>query len=279
MSHGHGVRADVEPSAAGAFFAREGYTFGPTVLPNRLIQRCNAAMDEVMAGYYDTGHPPLDLWWAEGDDPSKIRKIDQAHVASRVIYETVTHPALGRWIGRALGAERVQIWCVQLLHKPGGGRHGATVGWHQDYQYWGEWWRPESEVFTCWLALGDVLDASGPVTFVPRSHEWGLVGAGDFFSGATDEQVASIPVPDGYGWTEVAATMPAGAFSLHHRLTFHGSRANTTDTARRSFAIHMCTERSTPTPADVDGPFKPATYDYVAHLDDPAICPIIYRRE
>jgi ectoine hydroxylase-related dioxygenase (phytanoyl-CoA dioxygenase family) len=272
-----GVNAS-DPVAAGEEFRRLGYTFGPKVLPHDLIRRCDTAMDDVMDGRYDTGDAPLDLWWTKGDDPSRLRKIDQAHVASRVIHETVTHPALGRWIGEALGVDRVQVWCVQLLHKPGAGGDQTTVGWHQDYQYWRTWWRPESEVFTCWLALSDVTVSSGPMAFVPRSHEWGLLEHGDFFADATDTQIASIPVPDGYQWEEVSAVMPAGAFSLHHRLTFHGSRANTSGVPRRSFAIHMCTERAVPTLARVDDPHDPATYDYVSHLDNPAICPIVYQR-
>lgn len=56
--------------------------------------------------------------------------------------------------------------------------------------------------------------------------------------------------------------------SFHHRLTVHGSGANVSRFARRSFAIHMRTEKSTPA--------KGANDYYVQRLDDPTIRPIIY---
>ena len=82
------------------------------------------------------------------------------------------------------GAKMVQVWATQLLHKPGGPEATGQVGWHQDFQYWNTWWKPESEVFTAWLALSDALsdieESSGPMCFVPCSHGWGLMPEGNF---------------------------------------------------------------------------------------------------
>jgi hypothetical protein len=277
------------PLKGGEYYRENGFVVGPPTVPADLLCRAAAGMDEVLAGRYETGKPPLDYWKPAANDPAaalKLRKIDQAHVANRAIYELLTYPAIGRWIAEAIGARMVQIWAVQLLHKPGTGSSatsGNSVGWHQDYYYWRDWYTPDSEVFTCWLAVSDVPAESGPMRFVPRSQNWGLMENSDFFAEFDSTQIAKLPLPANAEWNEVSGIMPPGAFSLHHRLTFHGSTPNRSLSARRSFAVHLRTDRSTPTPAQArsasDGANSGETppYDYVSYLNDPAICPIIYQ--
>jgi len=258
-------------------YGRDGFAILPPVLPAELIARVVPRMDAVMRGEYETGHAPLDAWWSPTDPPTKLRKIDNAHIADRTIFEAVTHPDLGRWVAAITGAKLVQVWAVQLLHKPASGGATGAVGWHQDYFYWKNWWTPDSNVFTAWLALSDVREESGPMRFVPGSQRWGLAAASDFFGTADDKQREQIVVPPGEHWREVAAVMPAGAFSLHHRLTYHASGPNVSTAPRRSFAIHLRTEQSTAKPGQALNPTDKHHYDYVGHLDDPTICPVIYR--
>jgi ectoine hydroxylase-related dioxygenase (phytanoyl-CoA dioxygenase family) len=106
--------------------------------------------------------------------------------------------------------------------------------------------------------------------FVPGSHRWGFLNAGNFFGDTGDKTRHQIPVPAGEEWREVPAVLPPGAFSLHHRLTYHGSHPNREATARRSFAVHLCTDLATPLPGKSPG------YDYVSFLNDPAVCPVIW---
>ena len=253
-------------------YQEEGFAFGPKVLSPELIGRVNDGMDAVQAGVYETGRAPLDPFWGEDKDPNiHLRKINQAHFSNHAIYEALSSANLGEAVAALTGAKRVQVWATQLLHKPGGPEAVGQVGWHQDYQYWNNWFTPDSEIFTAWLALSPIEAASGPMCFVPGSHRWGLIPEGDFH-GAADEQTQQKILPTGENWREVAALMPAGAFSLHHRLTVHGSRPNQMTTARRSFAIHLRTEKSTPTPEKVD-----YYHNYVSFLDDLQDCPVIYQ--
>jgi ectoine hydroxylase-related dioxygenase (phytanoyl-CoA dioxygenase family) len=46
------------------------------------------------------------------------------------------------------------------------------VGWHQDWQYW-RYWEDDSELFTAWIAISDVQEDLGPVSFLVGSHQWG----------------------------------------------------------------------------------------------------------
>lgn len=291
------------PRDAGDRYRRDGFYLAPPIIPSDLIARVTESMDRVMAGEYETGEPPRRSW-NPGDDPKRIRKIDQAHLSDRTIYELASHPEIGRWASALLGAERVQLWASQMLYKPpagqggtggsgggggqggsdgsrgsggpgdGGGQGGSSgssvvvtgnVGWHQDKQYWKFL---DGELFTAWVAVSDVTEESGPMRFLRGSHRWGLLDSGDFFGHDHEAQRKGIPVPEGEAWDEVEAVLPPGAVSYHDRHTYHASGPNVSNAPRRSFAFHLRTEHARPVEGRDDY--------YVQHLDDPAYCPVLY---
>lgn len=263
--------AVTSPSTARTRYERDGFFIRPEpVLPADLIHRAVQGMDALRAGEYETGTPPQPSYWNPGDDPGKLCKIEMPQVANRAIHELVSHPRLGELAAEVTGARTVQVWWVQLLYKPpaAANQAGTSIGWHQDRHYW-QVWEEGSGLFTAWVALSDVTEAAGPMRFVRGSHRWGLQSS-DFYGQDHDAQRESIHVLEGERWEEVAALLPPGGVSFHHNLTYHGSSANQTDQPRRSFAIHMRTERSRP----VDDERKGLTQ----FIDDPYYCPVIYHQ-
>lgn len=258
-------QAKAIPAGLAARYEADGFVLAPPIIPAALVNAVVPRMDAVVAGTYETGNPPHALHFGPDDPPEKLKKIDDAHLCDRTIYAVVTHPALGRWAAAVTGASRIQVWATQLLVKPPsaqGAALGGTVGWHQDKQYWPFW---EGEAFTAWVAISNVRAASGAMRFVRGSHRWGLLDQGDFF-GDPEAQRAGIAAPEGQPWEEVIAELAPGAVSFHHRLTFHASGPNCETTPRRSFAIHMRTEKSRPI----------AENYYTTRLDDPVYRPVIY---
>lgn len=250
-------------------YSRDGFTCSSApVLPPETVEAAVEGMDAVRTGVYDTGTPPPPSPWNPGDDPSVLCKIELANQASRQIQQALLHPALGRFVAEATGAEAVQVWWLQLLVKPPASSSGAatSVGWHQDYMYWQDNWASPEGLLTAWIALSDVTPDAGPMSFVPGSQRWGLTDEGDFFGQDADALKASITIPDGESWTEVVGTLPPGGVSLHHALTFHGSGRNTSGGLRRSLAVHLRTESAVP--ATKSG--------LTTHLDDPGLNPVIY---
>ncbi|MBV7338606.1 phytanoyl-CoA dioxygenase family protein [Chloroflexi bacterium TSY] len=260
--------------AAKSSYLRDGFYVHPSaVIGVDVVQAAVHGMDEVRAGRYDTGTPPQPSRWNPGDDPNtKLGKIEMPQIANHAIMELMQVPALGELAAEVTGAEAVQIWWVQLLYKPSALPNVATapgIGWHQDRHYW-QSWEGGSELFTAWVALSDVTADAGPMTFVRGSHRWGYVeGQSDFQQEA--DQVAlrnRIEGATGERWEEVAAILPLGGVSFHHNLTYHGSEANLSGAPRRSFAIHMRTEKSRP----IDGRRAGLT----RFIDDLDYCPMIF---
>jgi ectoine hydroxylase-related dioxygenase (phytanoyl-CoA dioxygenase family) len=257
------------PTASAQFEADGFYLHPASIVPDDLIRRAIAGMDAVRNGIYETGTPPQPSYWNPGDDPRKLCKIEMSQVANQAIMELVSHPALGALAAEVTGARWVQVWWVQLLVKPPADTEGVgktNVGWHQDRQYW-QVWEEGSELFTAWVALSDVTAEAGPMRFVRGSHRWGL-GAGDFYGQDHEALRERIALPEGALWEEVAAILPPGGVSFHHNLTYHGSGPNRSGEPRRSFAIHMRTERSRPV--------EDARRGLTQFIDDPAYCPVIY---
>ena len=252
-------------------YQADGYTISSQpIIPAELVIRASKGMDALIAGEYETGHPPESSYWSPGDDPHKLGKIEMPQIANLAIRELVGHPDLGKWVSEITGARMVQVWWVQLLHKPSAITRDCKsvgVGWHQDKQYW-KIWKEGSELFTAWVAVSDVTPDAGPMIFVRGSHRWGLLNQGDFYGEDLELQKEDITLPEGEHWEEVLATMPAGAASLHHNLVFHGSPPNRSGKPRRSFAIHMRTENSEPAGGGLAG--------LARHIDNKDCCPIVF---
>ena len=71
---------------------------------------------------------------------------------------------------------------------------------------------------------------------------------------------------------EVAAVLPPGGVSFHHRLTVHGSGPNLAAGPRVSFAIHFRTEKSGLRPGT-----KWQDAGYLNDFNDPVGSPVCYR--
>ena len=251
-------------------FARDGFCILPEpVIEADLIDRARASMDRVREGSYDTGIRPADSKWNPGDDPNSLGKIEMPQLASRALRELVRSPEIGRLAAEITGGTTVQVWWVQLLYKPPTPEMEEAptrVGWHQDWNYWKSTWEEGGELLTAWVALSDVEPESGPMLFVRGSHHWGYVDGSDFYG--QDRAPSHIARPAGSPWDEVPALMPAGAISLHDKLTLHGSDINHSNLPRRSLAIHLRTERSRPLVRAGEGLCR--------YIEEESVCPVVY---
>jgi ectoine hydroxylase-related dioxygenase (phytanoyl-CoA dioxygenase family) len=243
-------------------YVRDGFALAPGVIPLDLVSRVSQAMDAIAA------RPPF-----AGLPADKLRKMDQQHIDNPVIHELVSHPAIGRLVAEATGAKFAQVFATQTLIKPSApadaaGNDAGNVGWHQDLQYWDPFL--EGELLTAWIAISDVTPRAGPMRFVRGSHRWGLLNAGNFFSGELDQLKQNIRAKYEAPWEEVPAVLRPGGVSLHHKLTVHGSGPNAEPWPRKSVAIHLRTENSALKPG-----VEPGAVGWLNDFSDRHRCPVI----
>ena len=250
-------------TARAAFEADGFYLYQQPLIPADVVQGAVDGMDAMRRGEYATGQAPQPSYWNPGDPDDKLVKIEMSQTCDPRIMALVTYPALGKLAAEIMGAKMIQVWWTQLLMKPASNKV-ATIGWHQDKQYW-DAFEDGSELLTAWIACSDVTPASGPMHFVRGSHKWGLRSGGDFLHGKREE----IAVPEGETWDEVEGWLPPGGVSFHHNLTLHGSGPNRESFPRRSYALHLRTENSVPKPTHQGK-------GLVEFLDNLDWCPVIY---
>ena len=250
-------------------FQKDGYgILDQPVLDADLVNGARAGMDLLRQGVYDTGTPHGGGKWSPGDDPDSLCKMEIPQLGNLAIRELIGAAEIGSHAAAATGAAMIQVWWVQLLYKPptpDDEQAPNRVGWHQDWNYWHSGWEEGSQLLTAWVALSDVAADSGPMRFVRGSHDWGLMEGSDFYSQETGQ--GDIEPPQGSEWEEVPAVMPAGAMSLHDKLTFHGSDINRSAGPRCSLAIHLRTQNSQPA--------KPGE-GLCRYMEQAEICPVIY---
>ncbi|MBQ4862181.1 phytanoyl-CoA dioxygenase family protein [Pseudoalteromonas sp. MMG013] len=225
-------------------YQSRGFWIAPKLLGQAQLATLHEAMDDVMDGFYDRGIEPIDTAGQSYDPRDTIRDINQVHLANQAIHDLVTSTDLAAMLAEVLGAKALQIWGTQLFHKPAALSRKCNIGWHQDYFFHKKYFEPESEIFTVWIAISDVLENSGPVQMVPGSHKWGFY---DIQSSPKEYILEQLGKEQQALWQELPVLLPAGCFSVHHSLTFHGSYSNLSDIPRRSIAIRFRTEKSKPT--------------------------------
>jgi len=224
-----GVRID--PAAAVgeeqiAFYRHNGFLQVDDVLDAAEVARLGAEIDEIYRsdrGGIHTG--------ASGSAYAKV--LDQRVNLwrdSATMREFVLDGRLAEMARRLCGARAVRLWHDQaLLKQPGDSK---PTPWHQDLPYW-----PMNEpgALSLWMALDDVDERNGAMSFIPGSQAVGalpginLVDPQDLFAMVPKGQLAGV--------RPVTARMRAGSCTFHNGLCFHYAAANTTARPRRAMVI------------------------------------------
>ncbi len=163
---------------------------------------------------------------AEGETNDFVHQIMNTHLINKAIGKLVHHPRIVDLVEPLIGPN-IQVFGDQALYKPP--LHGGEVPWHQDNAYWQ---CDPSNLVTCWIALGDVTEDSGAMRFIPGTHTRGIMGHKPGFQGTKRLKEVDADVSD-----PVTVELPAGGCSLHHCLTLHNTKPNTTGNPRPGIAI------------------------------------------
>ena len=204
-------------------YHRTGYHFPLTVLST---QEALAVRQQLEAYEASTG------------GPLKAEYRRKAHLLFTFLDQLVYHPNILAAVKGILGPNLL-CWNTTCFIKEVGG--GDYVSWHQDANYWG---LSSPEVVTAWIALSDAPVESGPMRFLPESHQHAY-GHRDTFAKhnlLSRGQEIEVEVDESKA---IQTHLKAGEFSLHHVMLVHSSCPNQSTDRRLGFAIryiptHVC---------------------------------------
>lgn len=210
-----------------AFYRENGYVQLNDVLTPDEVEAARASLAEAMDMSLSGG---IDRTGARSDYDRVFRQkvnLWRDHAGMAAVAQ---HPRLAEIARRLAGAPAIRLWHDHALIKPN--VESKASPWHQDLPYWP---MDRTGALSCWLALDDVNEVNGCMSFVPKSHTWGklepinLVQPQDIFS--------LVPEPEGKDFTPVRVPLRAGSCTFHNGLTFHYAPPNRGNAPRRAFII------------------------------------------
>jgi len=149
-----------------------------------------------------------------------VRRLLGAYARDPLFARWATDPRIGRWLGRYFGEtpvlSTVHHNCVMTKHPA----YGSLTGWHQDIRYWSF---SDTDLVSCWLALGPETRENGGLSFIPGSHAASYApeqfDAQKFFR---DDE------PRNAGWIAraVCPALQAGDVVFFHCRTLHAAQGN-----------------------------------------------------
>lgn len=132
-------------------------------------------------------------------------------------------------VSKLLGGEAVCRGSEAFM-KPA--KKGLPSPMHQDNFYWCV---EGGAALTCWIALDDIDESNGAVSYYDGSHKMGLIDHVPSYAPGSSQKVPDEALKD-LGRLSVPS-LRKGDMLVHHALTIHGSAANTSGRSRRGMTI------------------------------------------
>ena len=210
-----------------AFYRDNGYLVVADVLSGAEVAELRRVTEEFVENARSrTSHDDVyDLEDRHSAAEPRVRRIKTPHQWHESYARVVAHPGILAILQRLWGPS-IRFDVSKLNLKAAG--YGAPVEWHQDWAFYPH---TNDDLAAVGIMLDDVDEANGPLMVLPGSHRGPILDHHDdegFFCGAIDPGRGEVD----FG-AAVKLTGAAGAITIHHARTVHGSATNTSGRPRR----------------------------------------------
>lgn len=227
-------------------YRQQGYLLVEDVIPPEAIataQRTTAELIEASRAL-QRSDDVYDLEESHSAERPRVRRIKQPHKVHASYRAVAEHPQLLDIVEQLIGPD-IRLLLGKLNRKPPEG--GEAVEWHQDWAFYPH---TNDDHVIVGIMLEDCVAENGPLMMIPGSH---LGPTHDhtvdgYFCGAMDLAACGVD-----GSQAVALTGPAGAITLHHVRTIHGSRPNLSSRSRHLMLFSYAAADSFPLARAYDG--------------------------
>jgi ectoine hydroxylase len=219
-------------------FDRDGYLFFPGRFSSDEVRLLSDAVPEL--------YSRREVYNVREKDSDAVRTNFAAHLVSAPFARLARHPRLIDPVQQVLGEP---LYMHQFKINGKMAFEGDVWQWHQDYGTWkNDDLMPDARAMNVAIFLDDVDEFNGPLTFIPGSHEQGVLEAGH------DTTTTSYPL-----WTLAPALItrlveraggrhggmvspkgPAGSMLMFHSCLVHASGSNLSPFNRVSVYLSLC---------------------------------------
>jgi len=157
-----------------------------------------------------------------------VRRLLNAYARDSLFAQWATDPRIGQWLARYFDEPAVLSTvhhnCVMTKHPA----YGSLTGWHQDIRYWSF---TDTDLVSCWLALGPETRNNGGLSFIPGSHAAAF--SPEQFD---DKKFFREDAPQNADWIAraVCPELQAGDVVFFHCRTLHAAQGNRSDQVKLS---------------------------------------------
>lgn len=201
-----------------AAYHRDGYLALPEFIGVDDLLAITAIYDELFDA--TGGHGDLDLVSTDGDAAPVIPQILGPAMKRPELITTTLAAANARALAILLLGDDATLEFDHAISKPP--RSTTETPWHQDESYW----HPQLDYrsLSIWIALQDVDERNGCMSFVPGSHANPVPPHQHIGAGRAAHGLEIVPGSADTS-TAVACPLPAGGATVHHSRTLHYTSA------------------------------------------------------
>src|SRR5580658_2328298 len=200
-------------------YHENGYVVVPDVIPQAWLTKARDTLADLIERSRDVSasNSVYDLEDAHSRSNPRVRRIKDPHINGAIYGEMLTSSRIMDLVVQLIGPD-LRMDHSKLNIKPA--RGGEPVEWHQDWAFYPH---TNDDILEVGVMIEDCTLENGPMLMIPGSHRGPVYDHHyqGYFAGAMDPVAAGL---------DVAKAAPivgkAGAISLHHVRTVHGSRAN-----------------------------------------------------
>ncbi|MDA8048749.1 MAG: phytanoyl-CoA dioxygenase family protein [Rhodospirillales bacterium] len=207
-------------------YRESGAIVVPDILDRVEVAELGRVTDEFVAAARGlSAHTDIfDLEDSHSPETPRVRRIKAPHLHHPAFARLVRHPRIIAVLQDLWGPD-IRFDTAKLNMKSAG--FGAAVEWHQDWAFYPH---TNDDLAAVGVLMDDMALENGPLLFVPGSHRGPVFDhhAGGVFCGAMDPARAEVDFS-----RAVPLTGKAGAITVHHVRTVHGSAPNTSARDRR----------------------------------------------
>ena len=207
-------------------YHRDGFVLVEDAVRPDLLARMRRVIDDYIerARFITKGDEVYDLEDGHTPEQPRVRRLHDAVNRDPVFWDAIRDRGVIGPIEQLIGPD-IRLYGSKINMKLGG--FGSPVEWHQDWAFYPH---TNDDLLAIGVMIDDVTLENGPLLVMPGSHRGPLYDhhSDGYFIGAVEDVDNQVDLS-----AAVPLTGRAGAMTVHHVRTLHGSAPNLSDKARR----------------------------------------------